>query len=79
MMSGSTSNQKSHYNISELFRCDIITSVIILSIVGFFYTLSCVFIDYNIQDLVLSYNANLFIVGVSNIIGYISLSTHFFK
>jgi hypothetical protein len=60
--------------VEELLRCDIWSTVIILGVIGIFYLMAGASIDYSIQNLKLSYNANLIIIGTSNIIGFISVS-----
>jgi hypothetical protein len=56
-------------------KCHIIKAIIILGLLGMFYTLAGSSIDLSLQSLKLSYNFNLALVGVFNIVGYITAST----
>lgn len=60
------------FDLRELLSCDIFTKILIIGVAGFLYTLAGSSIDLSIQNLNYSYNFNLFIIGVSNIFGFLS-------
>jgi hypothetical protein len=68
------SGKKNKFDPREMLRCDIVTKIIIIGMVGTFYTMAAKSIELSIQSLEYSYNFNLLIVGVSNVFGFVSAS-----
>jgi hypothetical protein len=58
----------------EIMEWDIFFKAVIIGLAGFSYLIVSKSIELSIQDLKYSYNFNLFIVGVSNLFGFISAS-----
>jgi hypothetical protein len=58
----------------EIMEWDIFFKAVIIGLAGFSYLIVSKSIELSIQDLKYSYNFNLFIVGVSNLCGFLSAS-----
>jgi hypothetical protein len=69
---GVNANSGKNFNLIEVLRCDIALNVLLIGLSGFFYQLSAKSIEFSIQNLKYSYSFNLFIVGLSNVCGFVS-------
>ena len=66
------------FTLKDLMRCDILQAVMILGLTGCFIQMVTKSIQLSIQSLQYSYNFNLFVIGLSNLLGYLTASNSFF-
>lgn len=65
---------KSIFTLKDVMRCDIFQAALILGLTGCLINMVGKSLELSIQSFKFSYNLNLFVLGLSNALGYLTAS-----